>query len=131
MSAVQYLGHGTNTGGLQAHSIGGEYPYIIEGFQRSLDGPLLWRVLDSRNGKVYAGRASYKAAAQDVAAAQCADAVAAFLAAKTPAFAAGWRNWYSGGTEQGNPFGERASILAAEWLEGYRAARADARRQLN
>jgi hypothetical protein len=46
-----YSGHGENTGGLQEHSIGGTYPYVVVGTQSSLDGPLGWYVRDSRNDR--------------------------------------------------------------------------------
>jgi len=47
MQAVQYMGHGANTGGLQAHSIGDEYPLITH-----MRGEF-WRILDSRTGNVH------------------------------------------------------------------------------
>ncbi|KVE35705.1 hypothetical protein [Burkholderia sp. BDU5] len=45
--AVKYTGHGSNTGGLQQHSIGPEYPFITY-----MHGDK-WRVLDSRTGHTH------------------------------------------------------------------------------
>lgn len=47
---VQYTGHGANTGGLQRHSIGDEYPYMIGGSMAHADAPTEWFVLDTRTG---------------------------------------------------------------------------------
>ncbi|QYD70123.1 hypothetical protein KZJ38_07385 [Paraburkholderia edwinii] len=43
----EYTGHGLNTGGLQAHSIGEEYPLIT--YMRGD----FWRILDSRTGNTH------------------------------------------------------------------------------
>ena len=45
---VRYTGHGANTGGLQGHSIGTEYPYIIIGVADSWHAPTEYQVMDSR-----------------------------------------------------------------------------------
>lgn len=45
---VQYTGHGANTGGLQGHSIGPDYPYMIIGVADRLEAPTQWVVMDSR-----------------------------------------------------------------------------------
>lgn len=45
---VQYTGHGDNTGGLQRHSIGTEYPYLIMGVQDRLEAPTEWVIMDTR-----------------------------------------------------------------------------------
>jgi len=45
---VRYTGHGANTGGLQGHSVGADYPYMIIGVQDRLDAPTEWQVMDSR-----------------------------------------------------------------------------------
>ena len=45
---VRYTGHGANTGGLQGHSIGPDYPYLIIGVQDRLEAPTEWQVMDSR-----------------------------------------------------------------------------------
>lgn len=50
MSQVQYTGHGANTGGLQMHSVGDEYPYIIHGVADSWEQPTQYQVMDSRTG---------------------------------------------------------------------------------
>jgi hypothetical protein len=52
MSAVVYTGHGANTGGLQGHSVGSEYPYMIVGVQDRLEAPTEWRVMDTRTSKM-------------------------------------------------------------------------------
>ena len=133
MSAATYTGHLPNSGGLQGHSIGAEYPYIVEGVQQSADGPVRWRVLDSRNGQRYTLRPSYAGAQKELEALQRADRVNAYLAEKGPIFTAGWRNWYSGGTEDGNPYRVVPGVWNLDgdrWLEGHRAARADAARKL-
>lgn len=44
---VKYTGHGANTGGLQQHSIGPEYPFIT--YMRGDK----WRILDSRTGNTH------------------------------------------------------------------------------
>lgn len=46
--AVRYTGHGANTGGLQAHSIGTDYPYMIVGTQTGAHAPTEWQVMDCR-----------------------------------------------------------------------------------
>lgn len=43
----EYTGHGVNTGGLQAHSIGDEYPYLP--YMRGNS----WRILDTRTGNTH------------------------------------------------------------------------------
>ena len=68
MSAVQYLGHGANTGGLQAHSIGDEYPYLIQGVARNVYQRTQWQVLDTRTGNVGRVRNTYAEAAADITA---------------------------------------------------------------
>ena len=45
---VRYTGHGEKTGGLQGHSIGTEYPYIIIGVADSWYAPTEYQVMDSR-----------------------------------------------------------------------------------
>jgi hypothetical protein len=49
---VQYLGHGANTGGLQQHSVGSDYPYMIVGVQDRLEAPTRYRVMDTRTSKM-------------------------------------------------------------------------------
>lgn len=46
----QYLGHGARSGGLQAHSMGDEYPYIIHGITTGPHAPTEYQVMDSRTG---------------------------------------------------------------------------------
>lgn len=50
MSTVQYTGHGARTGGLQGHSVGTEYPYIIMGVADRYEAPTEYVVMDSRTG---------------------------------------------------------------------------------
>lgn len=57
---VQYTGHGQNTGGLQGHSIGDEYPYMVAGV---IDG---FAVLDTRTGTMGAHRHTYREAEIDL-----------------------------------------------------------------
>lgn len=59
-NTVEYKGHGVGTGGLQAHSIGWEYPYTIMGVQRGPEGALRWVVMDTRNGQLGADKATHK-----------------------------------------------------------------------
>ncbi len=47
-TAVRYTGHGINTGGLQAHSVGTDYPYMIVGTQTGVHAPTEWQVMDCR-----------------------------------------------------------------------------------
>lgn len=46
----RYTGHGANTGGLQGHSIGTDYPYMIIGIADRLDAPTEWQIMDCRTG---------------------------------------------------------------------------------
>lgn len=45
---VAYTGHGAATGGLQGHSVGSEYPYMIMGVADRITQPTEWVVLDTR-----------------------------------------------------------------------------------
>jgi hypothetical protein len=65
--SAQYTGHGANTGGLQGHSIGSEYPYMIVGVADSLDAPTEWQVMDSRTGNRGMRRRTYREAVIDLA----------------------------------------------------------------
>lgn len=65
MAQVEYLGH-ANSGGLQKHSIGDEYPYTIVGTQHNAWAPTKWYVMDTRTGKCGELRRSYKEAAADL-----------------------------------------------------------------
>ncbi len=47
-NSVRYTGHGANTGGLQAHSVGTDYPYMIVGIADRLEAPTEWQVMDCR-----------------------------------------------------------------------------------
>lgn len=49
-SKVAYTGHGAKTGGLQGHSVGEEYPYIIMGIADRWEAPTEYVVMDSRTG---------------------------------------------------------------------------------
>lgn len=51
-SKAQYTGHGAATGGLQGHSVGSDYPYMIVGVQDRLEAPTEWRVMDTRTSKM-------------------------------------------------------------------------------
>lgn len=66
MSAAQYSGHGANTGGLQMHSVGSDYPYMIIGVADSLDAPTQWQVQDSRTGNRGAKWRTYREALIDL-----------------------------------------------------------------
>lgn len=49
----QYTGHGANTRGLQAHSIGESYPYIVVGIDNPRQGKeTRWRVVNAITGEV-------------------------------------------------------------------------------
>lgn len=58
---VKYEGHGKNTGGLQQHSIGPEYPFIT--YKRGEK----WRILDSRTGHTHSSAFSNVANAHEIA----------------------------------------------------------------
>ena len=64
---VQYLGHGNGTGGLQAHSIGWEYPYTVIGVHRGAEGALRWAVMDTRNGQIGADKATHRECTIEIA----------------------------------------------------------------
>ncbi len=49
-AAAGYMGHGARSGGLQAHSMGDEYPYIIHGITTGPHAPTEYQVMDSRTG---------------------------------------------------------------------------------
>ena len=49
---VQYTGHGANTGGLQAHSVGPDYPYMVVGVQDRYEAPTEWCVMDTRTSRL-------------------------------------------------------------------------------
>lgn len=49
---VAYTGHGAATGGLQGHSVGSDYPYMIVGVQDRLEAPTEWRVMDTRTSEM-------------------------------------------------------------------------------
>ena len=66
-NSVQYLGHGAGTGGLQAHSIGWEYPYTVIGVQRGPEGALRWAVMDTRNGQIGADKATQRECTIEIA----------------------------------------------------------------
>jgi hypothetical protein len=51
-SAVAYTGHGAATGGLQGHSVGSDYPYMIVGVQDRAEAPTRYRVMDTRTSKM-------------------------------------------------------------------------------
>jgi hypothetical protein len=50
--AVAYTGHGAKTGGLQGHSVGSDYPYMIVGVQDRAEAPTRYRVMDTRTSKM-------------------------------------------------------------------------------
>mgnify|MGYP007124203539 CR=1 FL=1 len=64
--AVEYLGHGANTGGLQRHSVGAEYPYTVAGTMQHGDAQTQWYVQDLRTGNRGVLRATYKQAEIDL-----------------------------------------------------------------
>ena len=51
-AAVTYTGHGAKTGGLQGHSVGSDYPYMIVGVQDRYEAPTRYRVMDTRTSKM-------------------------------------------------------------------------------
>lgn len=51
-AAVRYTGHGAKTGGLQGHSVGADYPYMIVGVQDRYEAPTRYRVMDTRTSKM-------------------------------------------------------------------------------
>ncbi|AQT27803.1 hypothetical protein HOR67_gp41 [Ralstonia phage RS-PI-1] len=58
---VKYEGHGKNTGGLQQHSIGEEYPFIT--YKRGDK----WRILDSRTGHTHTSAFVHSSSAHKIA----------------------------------------------------------------
>ena len=58
--AVGYTGHGANTGGLQGHSIGVNYPYTVIGVGSH------WAAMDLRTGRTGNKQRSYKEAELDI-----------------------------------------------------------------
>lgn len=54
---VQYTGHGANTGGLQGHSVGAEYPYTVVKVENG--DRKVWRIIDCRTGETVDDFASY------------------------------------------------------------------------
>lgn len=65
--AARYTGHGANTGGLQGHSVGSDYPYTIIGVADRLDAPTQWQVMDTRTGNRGTPRRTYREADIDLA----------------------------------------------------------------
>lgn len=61
---MNYTGHGSNTGGLQRHSIGDMYPYTVAGVGRL--GQVRWVAVDLRTGNEGEVRLTYKEAELDV-----------------------------------------------------------------
>lgn len=59
---VRYTGHGANTGGLQGHSVGEDYPYMIIGVQGRAEAPTEWQVMDSRTSARSARYPTYQRA---------------------------------------------------------------------
>lgn len=55
-------------GGLQKHSVGDEYPYMIVATQAHADAPNQWYVMDTRTGKTGYKRNSYAEAKADLTA---------------------------------------------------------------
>lgn len=46
---VEYKGHQVNSGGLQGHSLGGEYPYLV--YKKGTPRGEFWVVLDTRTSE--------------------------------------------------------------------------------
>lgn len=67
MTQATYTGHLPNSGGLQGHSLGSDYPYMIIGVASSLDMPTRWKVMDSRTGNTGVERPTYCEAEIDLA----------------------------------------------------------------
>ena len=58
---VSYTGH-AGDGGLQGHSVGSDYPYMVVGVQDRLSAPTEWRVSDTRTGDMSAKFPTYQRA---------------------------------------------------------------------
>lgn len=67
-SSVQdiYAGHAAQ-GGLQKHSIGDEYPYIVQGYQEGPTSEVVWQVKDAETGFVFHTNFGTSADAESVA----------------------------------------------------------------
>jgi len=63
MSEVKYTGHGAKTGGLQAHSIGDEFPYMVQGRGE----PMKWVAVNLNTGEASPPRETYADALSDIA----------------------------------------------------------------
>ena len=95
-NAVQYSGHGANSGGLQMHSIGDEYPRMVVGVN---DG---WKSFNMNSGAYGPVRESYAKAKADLKL----DALKHEVYAKikeSRAYAYGY-NIYVSGAKVGNPY---------------------------
>lgn len=66
-TTVRYTGHGINTGGLQGHSVGADYPYMIIGVQDRAEAPTEWQVMDSRTSNRSPRYPTYKRAVIEMA----------------------------------------------------------------
>lgn len=47
---LEYTGHGINTGGLQEHSIGDDYPFTVIGTQLDCNSPTVYYVANLNTG---------------------------------------------------------------------------------
>jgi hypothetical protein len=96
VNEMKYSGHGANSGGLQLHSIGDEYPRMVIG---SFNG---WKAFNMVSGSYGPERASYKKAKADLKF----DAMKAAIYAKikaSSAYSFGY-NIYLSGAKVGNPY---------------------------
>lgn len=75
-TSTEYTGHGENTGGLQAHSVGSLYPFTIVaqpcigweliGKPMRLEMRVVYRWMDTRTGKMGKRYGTYKAAVDSI-----------------------------------------------------------------
>lgn len=109
MSEVKYTGHGINTGGLQGHSIGPDYPYIIAGIGRlhsirigESELVTFWQTRNGATNFVAPVRETYKDAEVDLQLARLVDR-AAYNIKHNPGYCSGYLYAQSDLTT-GNPY---------------------------
>lgn len=95
------MAHGLNTGGLQAHSVGDDYPFMIIGVQQDA-GSTQWRAVDTRSYWEGETRPTYANAQLDVTIRQHCHKVAR-LCTEQPAYRMGYI-MYQAGSVRGNPY---------------------------
>lgn len=125
---IKYTGHGVNTGGLQGHSIGEEYPRMVVGAEHG------WKALNLNTGVYGPVRETYAKAKADLTLDALKHEVAARIK-KDMAYAFGY-NFYAAGNKAGNPFNPVTSSsdygkFGAGWFDARRIAIGNEAAELN